>query len=255
MYFTLGYLSVPPAMMYFGSRFFLILSFCCLLFSPGCYSDHSVESLASRFQVGYQEAFAAGPQALLHFAALPARLDSLGKFQEILGTVDTHYLSRNGKVQRLELQAQLKQEWSQWEPYRANPSLYNIGGILKEELVRATASPPAARLQRLEAIMDQADGYYAAARQNLLVADVSLYRLAAQKQYLGLEFLRKELVDSLAAFSLSPVEKETFRKKTRQTALAVKDFMGFCESAYLNHRDSTIYMKLGSRQEIVQALQ
>jgi hypothetical protein len=242
-------------MMYDGSRFLFMGLFFCLLIGTSCYSDHSVEELIDRFQAGYQTAFATDPQGLLHFSAVPARLDSISKFQELLETVDTHYLSRRGKDQRLELEATLQQEWRHWEPYRVNPALYNLGGLLKKELVRSAGDPPAVRLERLGAILEQADGYYAAARQNLVVTDVSLYRLAAQKQYLGLEFLQKEWADSLAVFPVSPAERQALREKTRRTTLALKDFMGFCESVYLNYRDSTFYTKLGSSPEKVKALQ
>lgn len=212
-----------------------------LLVGTACYSDKPVEAVAQRFQAGYQDAFALSAGPLQLFASLPARLDSIGTYRELLVSLDTHYLSPAGKEKRLELDARLREEWAQWEPYRSDPSRYNMGGLLKKSLVASAGKPSVERLAELVAIMEQADVYYTAARQNLLVDDASLYRLASQKQYLGLEFLRSELPDSLAAFAVSTEEKADFSRVVRRTELALKDYMGFCESVYLNYRDSTYY--------------
>ncbi len=233
---------------------FLLLCYGLLLITA-CYSDQAVEALTDRFRIGYQEAFAGAANPLLVFAALPARLDSIGKFQDLLVAVDTHYLSRTGKDKRLELETRLQKERAQWEPYRTDPSLYNLGGLLKKSLVNSAGDPAGERLADLGAIMEQADAYYRTARQNLIVSEVDLYRLAAQKQYLGLEFLRGELRDSLAGFALPKPEKAVFENKIRQTELALKDYLGFCESVYLNHRDSTYYQKNKVDRQKNEALQ
>lgn len=237
-------------MIKYGSRAIVFLLCYGLLLTTACYSDQPVEALADRFRTGYQDAFTEAANPLLVSASLPARLDSIGKFQNLLIAVDTHYLSRSGKDKRLELESRLREERAQWEPYRTDPSLYNLGGLLKKSLVNTVGRPADERIKELQAIMEHADTYYRNARQNLIVKDVSLYRLAAQKQYLGLEFLHKELRDSLAGFPFSPSEKDALDRNIRQTELALKDYMGFCESVFLNYRDSTYYQDAkGDRQK------
>ncbi|PHN05087.1 hypothetical protein [Flavilitoribacter nigricans] len=238
-----------------GSRAWFFLVIVLSVFGTACHSDQAVDIVADRFQIGYQDAFMAGAGPLSVFSSLPARLDSIGKLRDLLVAVDTHYLSRQGKDRKQELEVTLSNEWARWAPYRADPSLYNIGGLLKKSLTQSVNDLPEERLQELAGIMEQADAYYAAARRNLVVADVSLYRLASQKQYLGLEFLREELQDSLRTFDLSPETRQQFRQQIRRTELSLKDYMGFCESVYLNFRDSTHYQPEAQRKTIASDLQ
>lgn len=244
MFYLGGYTSLPPTMMIVRLPSLSVFLFLCLLLSTACHSDDPIERLSSRFRSGYQEHFVTDTQSRLHFSSLPARLDSIGEFQQLLVAVDTHYLSQNGKDQRQELQTALNREWKRWQPYRMDPSRYNLAGLLKKTLANSTNDPAKERLTGMASIMEQADDYYRAARENLAVEDFSLYRLAAQKQYLGLEFLYDELPDSLATFDLPEADRQVFLGKVKQTALALKDYMGFCESAYLNYRDSTYYNSL-----------
>lgn len=183
------------------------------------------------------------------FATLRARLDSINTYQHDLTGVDTHALSDAGKAQRRYLQMALHKEWEQWVPYQDNPAMYNIGGLLKQELVSSVAIDKPDRLQRLVDIMDQSDDYYAAARKNLIVGDISLYRLAAQKQYLGLEFLKKEFRDSLRLMALKAEDQRLLEEKVNKTSRALKDYLAFCESIFLNYQDSTRYQRPSTVEE------
>lgn len=213
-----------------------------------CYSDAPVEQIAIKFTNSYREAFAAAQDPLMPFTRLADRLDSIQSMQRDLIALDTHSLSHDGRQKHAALELTLDREWAQWEPFRIDPSLYNIGGTLKKELVASAGSPAADRIRKLSEIMRQAPDYYATARQNLIVKDISLYRLAAQKQYLGLEFLRDELRDSLNHFEISLSERQATEREIAGTILAVKDYLGFCESVYLNHRDSTHYCRAESKR-------
>ena len=199
-----------------------------------CHSDREVDRVGQRFQQ-YQRQFPARQeQQLLSLADLPERLDSLQRILEVLIQVDTHTISTAGKQERLLLLQQLEREWTNWEPYRSNPSLYNLGGLLKKQLVEAEG----VKVDSLHHLFDKAETYYQYAQRNLLVSDISLYRLAAQKQYLTLEFLRGELPDSLDRMPLSHQERADLDDKIGQTRRIIKDYLAFCESSFLNHRDS-----------------
>lgn len=205
-----------------------------------CYSDRPVDEVATHFALHYQQEFMTDRADIGALAGLLSRLDSLSHYRDLLNSVDTHALSTDGRLRKQHLQTEIEGEWAYWQPYQTNPALYNLGGLLKQELVRTDRDLPG-RLQQMAALMDQADTYYRQARMNLQVDDVSLYRLASQKQYLGLEFLQGELDDSLRVAALSPLERELFKQKIGHTTLALKDYLAFCESVYLNHRDSTHY--------------
>jgi hypothetical protein len=213
------------------NSFHICLALLAVILLPACHSDREIEALEQRFQQ-YQTRFSS--QELLALADLSDRLDSLQLLRQLLMEVDTHTITPAGKEQREILIRQLESEWTAWEPYRRDPSLYNLGGLLKQKLVQ----PESSRLADLRMLLDGAENYYRNAQQNLAVSDMSLYRLAAQKQYLGLEFLRAELPDSLQQLVMTADEKEELREKIDLARRCMKDYLAFCESNFLNHRDS-----------------
>lgn len=199
----------------------------------GCHSDREVEQLVTRFQE-YRVQFPEAREDLVPaLAELDQRLDSLEILHQQLLKVDTHTVSTAGKAERQLLLRTFEQEWAFWVPYRTDPSLYNIGGLLKKELVLNGAD----RIERLTTLCDQAEVYYRQAKEHLRVSDVSLYRLAAQKQYLTLTFLQEELPDSLRQWKLSAAESSGLDEKMDTVRLVVKDYLAFCESQFLNERD------------------
>lgn len=170
---------------------------------------------------------------------LPDRLDSLSHYRLAIRNIDPHSLSDSGRYYRRQLISRLDNEWRQLWAYRTDPSLYNLGGIVKSRLAR-TDQPLEDRLDDIAELLLQAGNYYAQAQQNLYDIQTDRLRLAVQKQLLGLQFLERDLMDSVRQAALPVV---AWRAKIDDAAREIRSYLAFCQSAYLNMRDSTHYTR------------
>ena len=85
--------------------------------------------------------------------------------------------------------------------------------------------------------LKESDKYYEAAK---VLVDNPLPNktlLAVQKHLFGLNFLQKELADSLYQARFVPELGQSFRNDLERTRLAVKDYIAYCESLYFELND------------------
>lgn len=129
-----------------------------------------------------------------------------------------------------------------WSATRNDPSLYNLPGYCKKMLMDDEISLPE-RLGFIKERLADSRTYYDSAKTLVRDPLPGKSLLAAQKHLLGLDFLRKELTDSLdKAEFVSALDRE-FRSELTDTRLVVKDYLAFCESLYFewhNEREEAI---------------
>ncbi|NET30896.1 MAG: hypothetical protein F6K19_02685 [Cyanothece sp. SIO1E1] len=127
----------------------------------------------------------------------------------------------------------LKEKWSSCHQ---DPSLYNLPGYCKKLLVSEDVSLPE-KLGFIQDHLKESDKYYEAAK---VLVDNPLPNktlLAVQKHLFGLNFLQKELADSLYQARFVPELRQSFRNDLERTRLAVKDYIAYCESLYFELND------------------
>lgn len=128
---------------------------------------------------------------------------------------------------------------AEWHSFSADPSLYNLGGELKQ-IISDPARSHREKAGYLDTAMANAPDYYRFARLSLVKPDYTRFSLAVQKQILTLHFLDHELSDSLNEMPLEPPVKEKLLKLLPAARLAVKDYIGFCESSIWDYQDSLL---------------
>lgn len=139
-------------------------------------------------------------------------------------------------AKRRQYLADIEQLRSKWSSCRQDPSLYNLPGYCKKLLTTEGTSLPE-KLGFIQEHLAESEAYYEAAKQ--LIADPLPNKtlLAIQKQVFGLEFLAKELPDSMARAGFVPELAQRFTTDLQRTRLVVKDYLAFCESMYFELND------------------
>lgn len=147
-------------------------------------------------------------------------------------------LNDGNKQEQIRLQQTIQAQLEKIKQLRSDPSLYNLGGALKQTLSQDSATLEA-RLLRIDQQLAEADWYYVVAKDNLWKPIPEKSNLALEKQLYTLRFLQSELRDSINASSLTETERKQLANKISQAQLAVKDYLAFCRSLQFEHQDST----------------
>lgn len=159
-------------------------------------------------------------------------LRHLEKTEELSAQLDGLQPTLQNDKQRKTYQA-LRRELDalqrQWQAYREDPSLYNIGGHLKRILVQRE-HPLTQRIDTLRQILQYTPDYYRSARTKLDRPAPPKLELAMRKQRAGLRFLNKELPDSLEKVPLDGAEAAVLAAAMNEARLALKDYLAWCNS-------------------------
>lgn len=207
----------------------------CLAYA--CRSDAMLESWSVRVNRDAVQVASLYENPLTGMARLASRLDSLAYYRQVLHQMDPHGLTDSGRLRQQELISRLDEEWRQLQAYRTDPSVYNLGGIVKSQLSR-TEKPLAERLDRIAELLDQAPAYYRQAYSNLSELQSDRLTLAVEKQLLGLQFLQQDLRDSLQRHSRY---SDQWQAMIQEAGREIRSYLGFCRSSYLNQQDSVKY--------------
>ncbi len=202
-----------------------------------CNQDRRLESLDQSL-----ESLSGQPPSAL-YPVPPDTLEMIFfKMDSLLGlmkALEKSRLSAQKKAEYPEIYRKWKERATQWRKLRVDPAVYNLGGELKRILSNtAPGEPEKARF--LETALTNAPAYYRYARANLLNPDYGQFPLAVQKQILTLHFLEHELTGSLDEMQLETLEKEKLFNLIPGAKLAVKDYIGFCESRIWTFQDSVL---------------
>ncbi len=167
-------------------------------------------------------------------------LEEVNRMDKTRGTLEnlkdsilpqSHWQKRRYYLQEID---SLKEKWSSCQQ---DPSLYNLPGYCKKLLVVQDVSLP----EKLGYIQDQlkeSESYYRAAKELIDTPLPNKTLLAVQKHLFGLNFLQKELSDSLSKANLVPESRLRFQTDLERTRIAVKDYLAYCESLYFElHED------------------
>lgn len=150
-----------------------------------------------------------------------------GELQNLKDSIlpQSHWGKRKLYLQEID---SLKEKWSSC---RQDPSLYNLPGYCKKLLVLEDISLPE-KLGYIQDHLKDGENYYLAAKKLVDNPIPNKTLLAVQKHLFGLNFLQKELTDSLDRASLVPELRQSFQVDLERTRLAVKDYLAYCESLY-----------------------
>lgn len=160
----------------------------------------------------------------------------------------SRFLTQLRKIKPEKLKALHQKEWNETNKFiaqqmqylvslRQDPSLYDIGEVLKSILINKEITLKN-RLQLIENQLQYTKQYYSNAKTNLTMPDSAKLQPAIQQQLQTLHFLQQELLDSLGKVPLSVAQHDTFLAHTTQAQLAVKDYIAFCRSILFEYQDS-----------------
>lgn len=173
---------------------------------------------------------------------LKQEMERLDRTYAQLETLKDSILPSSHWAKRREYLAHMDSIKEKWSTSRNDPSLYNLPGYCKKLLMDNEVSLPE-RLGFIKERLADSKSYYDSAKTLVRNPLPGKSLLAAQKHLLGLDFLQRELTDSLKkANFVSTLERE-FRLELIDTRLIVKDYLAFCESHYFewyNERAETI---------------
>lgn len=173
---------------------------------------------------------------------LKQEMERLDRTYTQLESLKDSILPSSHWVKRREYLAHIDSLKEKWSTCRTDPSLYNLPGYCKKLLMDDEISLPE-RLGFIKERLADSRRYYDSAKTLVRDPRPSKSLLAAQKHLLGLDFLQRELRDSIRkANFVSELERE-FRSELIDTRLVVKDYLAFCESLYFewhNEREEAI---------------
>ena len=117
--------------------------------------------------------------------------------------------------------------------YLWNPAFYNVGGILKQKLSYPKRQV-CSRIKSIDEDLSKVHDYYETAKSNLKKPSIKKTLLAIEKNSLGFQFLKNELMDSLQVFegckSLTDWNDSLFLANRDNSLIAIKDYVAFCNS-------------------------
>ncbi len=117
--------------------------------------------------------------------------------------------------------------------YLWNPAFYNVGGILKQKLVFPKRNI-CSRIKSIDEDLSKVHEYYEIAKSNLKTPSIKKTLLAIEKNSLGFDFLKNEVMDSLEAHegckSLESWSDSLFLVNRDNSLIAIKDYVAFCNS-------------------------
>ena len=146
-------------------------------------------------------------------------------------------LEKRPKIQR-QLAPTLEQSidyLKQLQAYQSDASLYNLGAQLKIHLIQ-TGKNNKEKSQTIDSLLKQAPFYYQEAQQKLKSPNADQLRLAIRKQIAGLSFLEGELQDSIESYNSKTAISQEWHNSVDLARLALKDYIAWCNSQYLNEQ-------------------
>ncbi len=168
---------------------------------------------------------------------LAAFQESLQAFAEELTAIDTLALSPLKKEKYAKIKKALEQQIRWVRQLHSAPSLYNL-----PEKWRALLSNPEFSQREIEAILNkelpQAGPYYLRARRKLIAPARDQCRLAMEQHIPGIAFLDTELLDFVSNAGFSEPEKTRLRKSLLTARLAMKEYIGWCNSQMLRQSEN-----------------
>lgn len=220
-----------------------ILVFLCGVSLIGCSSDFKVKDL----QNAYDDCLQKACRNILVEKENPIELDQIIDCSACLSDVEragkalqTQVLDIADKSLLSSLLNEVEQKKRFVDTLRHDPAQYNLRDIAWYKL-HHTSEPISYRLDDINWFLMKVPDYYEAAKANIVQPIPDKCRLAVQKQLLSLDFLNHELKDSL--FN-APVKKQFVEQmlvRIDHAKLAIKDYIGYCESLWLIHQDTTLH--------------
>lgn len=221
------------------SHTLLLLTLLCLCIGA-CRPNHSAfDRWLAKYELDQPLAYFEQSPDSFYVVSPPELLEEMARMDQTytaLHILKDSILPQSHWTKRRQHLADIQQLRDKWGACRQDPSLYNLPGYCKKLLSQKNTSLPE-KLGFIQEQLAESEAYYTAAKQ--LIADPLPNKtlLAIQKQLFGLDFLAKELADSMSRAGLVPELRQSFKTDLQRTRLVVKDYLAYCESIYFEIND------------------
>jgi hypothetical protein len=176
-------------------------------------------------------------------AILKKKLEQIETYKTQLSAIrPTKNWAPEKQVLLAELKAYLQLLESDLLNYQTDPSHYNLGGILAQNL----SNPLHDKKQKSQLCLQnlkQSSKYYRTAQLCLAKPEPDRLQLAIEKQVFTIKFMENTLRDSIQQWKLSPDQAKAFNKELYIAHLACKDYIAFCNSLLFEKREAALFSK------------
>lgn len=213
-----------------------------------CSENAKLEKLLDRHHDDFHSIFyewqPPNPINISHTDSLTARIDFISQHQIKLSKIDSNQLNDFKRKEWRNFHNRLEEEKQHWQSYFHDPSLFDVTNYLKNTLLtQETLGDTLQYLQALKKELSRVPQHFERIKQIINQAEPDKANLAVQKQILFLRFLQLELPRFLEQSALYQTEKDAVTSEVRLVELAIKDFIGFCESLVFEHFEEEIRRK------------
>ena len=205
-----------------------------------CSQDYRFEQLISQLETQYQEQFRRPKgQALIIISAKKIQIDlDFCKHQlDALEQFSEADLKQEHQQTKQKYITQLKAKHQQISHYQGQATRYNVGKSIQKVLDH-NELPLMKKLSIVKQQLKQTPLYYETAKQNLQQPDGLNAQKALYNHTATFILLTQSLPDSLKYSNWNSNQNQLFRQELEKAILAVKDYMAFCRSLYLNEKQS-----------------
>ena len=230
-----------------GSSKYYLLLFCLILYS--CSRYKALDQLEKEvflhfpFQEYGQNRGLSDTLIFYKPTVLKEKLEQVETYQTQLSTINpTKNWAPEKQVLLEELRTYLQMLESDLLNYQTDPSHYNLGGILAQNL----SNPILDKNQKSQwclQTLHQSSMYYRTAQLCLAEPDPDRLQLAIEKQLFTIKFMENNLRDSIQQWMLPEDQTKAFTKGLYIANLACKDYIAFCNSLLFEKREAGLFSK------------
>ena len=228
--------------------------FVCLITGFVLYScAETADERFVRFQRNFEQSFASrqSQQKAGYILNIPGKERLFADYQylnqqlHLLNRIDPQLLSEANRREYDSTRNVIDRARRQLTIYRNDPSVYNIGGQIKQVLARENLRLEE-KLGIIGKLLERTGEYYEQARRNIYRPVPGKARIGSQKQLLTLQFLQGELQDSIASAGIAAAERDEILKLAGEARIEIKNYLAYCESLWFENQDS-LQTRNGSR--------
>ncbi len=212
-----------------------------ILGGTGCNQDRRMDAVNLSFESasGLYSEWMPSAHGLISPEELTGAIRTMDSLELVLKGLDQARLSAKARQSYPEVARKWEEKANRFRQLRSDPTLYNLGG----ELQRVIADPglsPAGKITYMKKALNNAPDFYRFARLSLSRPAYERFPLAVQKQLLTLHFLDVELESGLQELGAGDELVNELGQLAARARIAVKDYIGFCESRTWAYQDSLL---------------
>ncbi|MCB0607908.1 MAG: hypothetical protein H6562_08845 [Lewinellaceae bacterium] len=212
-----------------------------VLGGTGCTQDRRMDSVNRSFESlsGSYSEWMPSAHGLISPEELTGAIRAMDSLELVLKGLDQARLSAKARLSYPEVARKWEEKANRFRRLRSDPTLYNLGGELQRVITDPGLSP-AGKITYMKKALSNAPDFYRFARLSLSRPEYDRFPLAVQKQLLTLHFLDVELTNGLQELGAGDELVGELGQLASKARIAVKDYIGFCESQTWIYQDSLL---------------